>query len=207
MWYGAVIRDEIPKGLEPLAGTIRLTAPDGSEREVPDAAYDPATRVLAVTAGDLAGGRTAVLSFECEVTEEAVGADTGNVASAHGTRPSDIDPSEVAPGATRPAPGEPFSPSGGWDAFLEGHPGVDNADAPAYAPGTDAKGGVVPADEGDPGAGKSDPKTRIRLAQTGDGLLGAAVALALAAAAALAVLVVVAMRRRRERRERHTDQW
>ena len=207
MWYGAVVRDEIPKGLEPLAGTIRLTAPDGSEREVPDAAYDPATRVLAVTAGDLAGGRTAVLTFECEVTEEAVGADTGNVASAHGTRPSDIDPSEVAPGATRPAPGEPFSPSGGWDAFLEGHPGVDNADAPAYAPGTDAAGGVRPADEGDPGAGKGDPKTRIKLAQTGDDMLAAGLGLALAAAAALAVLVVVAMRRRRERRERHTDQW
>ncbi|MCR2027345.1 hypothetical protein [Adlercreutzia muris] len=207
MWYGAVVRDEIPKGLEPLAGTIRLTAPDGSEREVPDAAYDPATRVLAVTAGDLAGGRTAVLSFECEVTEEAVGADTGNVASAHGTRPSDIDPSEVAPGATRPAPGEPFSPSGGWDAFLEGHPGVDNADAPAYAPGTDAKGGVRPADASDPGAGEGDSKTRIKLAQTGDDMLAAGLGLALAAAAALAVLVVVAMRRRRERRRRHTGQW
>ena len=197
MWYGAVVRDEIPKGLEPLAGTIRLTAPDGSEREVPDAAYDPATRVLAVTAGDLAGGRTAVLTFECEVTEEAVGADTGNVASAHGTRPSDIGPSEVAPGATRPAPGEPFSPSGGWDAFLEGHPGVDNADAPAYAPGTDAKGGVVPADEGDPGAGEGDPKTRIRLAQTGDDMLAAAVPLALAALAAGAVLIALVARRRR----------
>ncbi|MEY8405488.1 hypothetical protein, partial [Adlercreutzia muris] len=89
------------------------------------------------------------------------------------------------------------SPSGGWDAFLEGHPGVDNADAPAYAPGTDAKGGVVPADEGDPGAGKGDPKTRIRLAQTGDGLLGAAVPLALAALAAGAVLIALVARHRR----------
>ena len=196
MWYGAVVRDEIPKGLEPLAGPIRLTAPDGSEREVPDAAYDPATRILTVTAGDQAGGRTAVLSFECEVTEEAVGADTGNVASAHGTRPSDIDPSEVAPGATRPAPGEPFSPSGGWDAFLEGHPGVDNADAPAYAPGTDAKGGVVPADPSDDD-GSDSGKTRIRLAQTGDALLAAAVPLALAALAAGAVLIALVARRRR----------
>ncbi|MCI9494245.1 MAG: DUF11 domain-containing protein [Adlercreutzia mucosicola] len=205
MWYGAVVRDEIPKGLEPLAGTIRLTAPDGSEREVPDAAYDPATRVLAVTAGDLAGGRTAVLTFECEVTEEAVGADTGNVASAHGTRPSDIDPSEVAPGATRPAPGEPFSPSGGWDAFLEGHPGVDNADAPAYAPGTDAKGGVVPADPSDDD-GSDSGKTRIRLAQTGDALLAAAVPLALAALAAGAVLIALVARRRRWTRD-GTSRW
>ncbi|MEY8315582.1 hypothetical protein, partial [Adlercreutzia muris] len=91
--------------------------------------------------------------------------------------------------------------------FLEGHPGVDNADAPAYAPGTDAKGGVRPADASDPGAGEGDSKTRIKLAQTGDDMLAAGLGLALAAAAALAVLVVVAMRRRRERRERHTGQW
>ena len=198
MWYGAVIRDEIPKGLEPLAGTIRLTAPDGAEVAVPDSAYDPATRVLAVTAGDLAGGRTAVLTFECEVTEDALGADIGNVATAHGTRPSDADPSEVAPGATRPAPGEPFTPSEGWDAFLKDNPGVDNADAPAYAPGTDAKGGVKPADTSDD-AGKGDPKTRIKLAQTGDDLLAAGAALALAALAAAAVLAALALRRRADR--------
>ncbi len=209
MWYGAVIRDEIPKGLEPLAGTIRLTAPSGAEVEVPDSAYDPATRVLAVTAGDLAGGRTAVLTFECEVTEDALGADIGNVATAHGTRPSDADPSEVAPGATRPAPGEPFEPSEGWDAFLKDNPGLANPDV-AYPEGTDSKGGVQPAaeqDDEDNGSGKGNSKTRIKLAQTGDDLLGAAVALALAAAAAAAVLIVLALRRRRERRERHTGQW
>ncbi|WP_289636964.1 hypothetical protein [uncultured Adlercreutzia sp.] len=212
MWYGAVIRDVLPQGLEPLAGTIRLTAPDGSTVDVPDAAYDPATRTLAVTVGDLAGGRTAVLTFECEVTEEAVGADIGNVASAHGKTPAGVDVDSVSPGAERPTPGEPFVPSEGWDAFLKDSPGVDNADAPAYAPGTDSKGGIKPADEQDDGgdgagAGKGDSKTRIKLAQTGDQLLGAAVALALAAAAALAVLVVVAVRRRRERRDRHTGQW
>ncbi|WP_302964079.1 DUF11 domain-containing protein, partial [uncultured Adlercreutzia sp.] len=213
MWYGAVVRDVLPLGVDPLSGTIRLVAPDGSECEVPDSAYDPATRVLAVTAGDLAGGRTAVLTFECEVTAEAVGADTGNVASAHGTRPSDADPSEVAPGATRPAPGEPFEPSEGWDAFLKGHPGVDNSGEPAYAPGTDAAGGVVPSDpsgSGDgsdgssgSGDGTSDGskdgsgKTRIRLAQTGDGMALLILGLPLAALAAVGVMAAASRRRNR----------
>ncbi len=210
MWYGAVIRDVLPQGIEPLSGTIRLTAPDGTVRDVPDTAYDPSTRTLAVTAGDLAGGRTAVLVFDCEVTEDAVGADIGNVASAHGKTPAGVDVDSVSPGAERPIPGEPFVPSEGWDAFLKDSPGVDNADAPAYAPGTTERGGVRAAaerNEGDPGSSGGNDRTRIKLAQTGDQLLGAAVALALAAAAALAVLIVVAMRRRRERRDRHTGQW
>ncbi|WP_302964072.1 hypothetical protein [uncultured Adlercreutzia sp.] len=175
MWYGAVVRDVLPLGIDPLAGTIRLTAPDGSVTDVPDSAYDPATRVLAVTAGDLAGGRTAVLTFECEVTAEAVGADIGNVASAHGTTPAGVDLGTVGDGAERPAPGQPFDPSEGWDAFLEEHPGVDNAGEPAYAPGTDASGGVLAEAPGSgDGSGNGDEangssgKKQIRLAQTGD---------------------------------------
>ncbi|WP_302964078.1 hypothetical protein [uncultured Adlercreutzia sp.] len=210
MWYGAVVRDVLPLGVDPLSGTIRLVAPDGSECEVPDSAYDPATRVLAVTAGDLAGGRTAVLTFECEVTADAVGADIGNVASAHGTTPAGVDLGTVGEGAERPAPGEPFDPSEGWDAFLEEHPGVDNSGEPAYAPGTDASGGVLAEAPGSgdgsgngdgPGGGDGSKdgsgKTRIRLAQTGDMLLAAAVPLALAALAAGAVVAALVARRRR----------
>ncbi|WP_302964075.1 hypothetical protein [uncultured Adlercreutzia sp.] len=205
MWYGAVVRDVLPLGVDPLSGTIRLTAPDGSEREVPDSAYDPATRVLAVTAGDLAGGRTAVLTFECEVTAEAVGADIGNVASAHGTTPAGVDLGTVGEGAERPAPGEPFDPSEGWDAFLKEHPGMDNAGEPAYAPGTDSSGGVLAEAPGPDGSGSDDGsgsgdgsgKTRIRLAQTGDDMLAAAIPLALAALAAGAVVVALVARRQR----------
>lgn len=204
MWYNAVIRDEVPKGLEPLSGTIKLTAPDGTVHEVDDAAYDSATRVLAVTAGDLVGGRSAVLVFDCEVTEDAIGSDIGNVAGAYGTTPAGADVDGVAGGAERPAPGRPFVPEEGWDAYLSYHPGVDNADAPAYAPGTDAKGGVQPADKED--AGKSDDGTSkggdkkpIKLAQTGDDLTTRVAALVMAAIVSGAVAVLLVARRRADR--------
>ena len=184
MWYGAVIRDELPKGVEFVASTARVTGADGVERAVPDSAYDGGSRVLAVTAGDLPGGASAVLVFDAKVTEAAVGADIGNVASAHGTLPSKAEPSEVAPGAGRPVPGEPFSPSEGWDAFMRDHPGVSNADDPAYPAGTSAKGGVLPAD------GK-------RLAQTGDEQVLAGASLLLSTAAA-AVLLLCLVRRGRK---------
>ena len=201
MWYDAVIRDEVPKGLEPLSGTIRLTGPDGTEREVPDSAYDSATRVLAVTAGDLVGGRSATLVFDCEVTADAIGSDIGNVASAHGTPPTGVDPGQVSGGAARPTPGEPFAPPEGWDAFLREHPGVSNADAPAYAPGTDAKGGVLAADANDKGdeREKGDKKDPIKLAQTGDDLATKLAALAMAAIVSGSVAVVLITRRRTDR--------
>lgn len=204
MWYDAVIRDEVPKGLEPLSGTIKLTASDGTVHEVDDAAYDSATRVLAVTVGDLVGGRSAVLVFDCEVTEDAVGSDIGNVAGAYGTTPAGADIDGVAGGAERPAPGRPFMPEEGWDAYLSDHPGVDNADAPAYAPGTDAKGGVQPADK--EGAGKSDDgnskggdKKPIKLAQTGDDLATHVAGLVMAAIVSGAVAVLLVARRRADR--------
>ena len=85
----AVIRDDVPEGLEPVSGTIVLTLPDGRQIIVDDAAYDPATRTLAVSVGQLSGGRKAVLAFDALVTAEAVGADIGNehvAADYHRTR-------------------------------------------------------------------------------------------------------------------------
>ena len=188
-WMDAVIRDDVPLGLEPLAGTIRLMLPDGSEVSVDDAAYDPATRILAVACGHLRGGQAAVLSFDALVTGEALGADIGNVAVGYGTPPSAWDPD-----GTHPEPGSPFSPDGGWDAWEQGR-GKAVSD-PAYPPGADASGGVLDGDEG----GKRRTTIAHKLAQTGDALLAAALlplTLALAAGAAL-----LASRRRRARSPR-----
>ena len=180
MWYDAIIRDELPRGLDFIAGSAKITGADGTEHEVPDSAWDGTTRVLAVKAGDLPGGKSVTLVFDALVTEAAIGADIGNVASAHGTTPGEVDPDSVTGGAKRPTPGEPFKPSEGWDKFLREHPGVDNADEPAYAPGTDAKGGVKPAD-------------KKPLAQTGDdvwALLGLPLLLCAAAAATVVLCLV-----------------
>ena len=178
-WMDAVIRDEVPRGLEPLSGSIRLTLPGGAEVAVDDGAYDPATRVLAVAVGHLRGGQEARLSFYALVTADALGADVGNVAEALGTPPSAWDPDGEGP-----EPGAPFSPPGGWDAWEGGRDKVESAPA-AYPPGATSEGGVLP---GDGGAGDSGTIRRARLAQTGDALAalaGAALAAVLAAGAAL----------------------
>ncbi|WP_302963657.1 hypothetical protein [uncultured Adlercreutzia sp.] len=191
-WMDVVLKDEVPEGLEPVTGTLRLALPDGTEAGVSDAAYDPETRVLAVAVGHLYGGREAVLVFDALVTEGAVGADIGNIGEALGTLPSDWDP-----GAEGPEPGSPFDPPGGWDAFEDGRQKVTSA--PAYPPGVDASGGVLPAD--DPGslAAKKVATIRHKLAQTGDALLAAAL---LPAACALAAGAALLASRRRQRAAR-----
>ncbi|KAB1636998.1 isopeptide-forming domain-containing fimbrial protein, partial [Adlercreutzia muris] len=176
-WMDAVIRDDVPEGLEPVSGSIKLALPDGAEVAVDDEAYDPATRILAVACGHLHGGQAVVLSFDALVTEAAVGADVGNVAVGLGTPPSAWDPD-----GERPEPGAPFDPPGGWDDYERTHPRVESD--PTYPPGADASGGVLPGDEG----GKRRTTIAHRLAQTGDALAAAALlpaALALAAGAAL----------------------
>ena len=189
-WMDAVIRDDVPAGLEPVSGSIKMALPDGREIAVDDAAYDEKTRRLSVSAGRLYGGQTVTLSFDALVTEEALGADIGNVAVALGTLPSRWDPDAAG---DFPAAGEPFDPPAGWEAFDRVSERVESS--AAYPPGTDARGGVLPAE-------KPDEGTTIRakrLAQTGDEL---AAGFALGAGAALAAGTALLLARRRLRRAR-----
>ncbi len=197
-WLDTVLRDEVPKGLEPVAGTIKMTLPDGTEKEVSDDAYNDETRVLSVSAGRLFGGQEVVLVFDALVTEAAQGADIGNVAVALGTPPSAWDPDSEHPEA-----GEPFDPPEGWAAFEQVSDKVESN--VAYPPGTDAKNGPLPAEGDGNGAagGKKvdDSKTiaKTRLAQTGDDARGMA---ALGALAALAAGALALATRRRARSNR-----
>ncbi|WP_276519092.1 hypothetical protein [Adlercreutzia muris] len=188
-WMDAVIRDDVPAGLEPVSESIRMTLDDGTEIAVPDSAYDDRTRRLSVAAGHLYGGHEVVLAFDAVVTEEAVGADIGNVAAALGTLPSQWDPD-----GTHPAAGEPFDPPAGWEAFDRVSEKVESP--AAYPPGTNEKGGVIPA-EGDPDEGTTIRAKR--LAQTGDEL---AAGFALGAGAALAAALALLLALRRLRRAR-----
>lgn len=119
-WLNAVLRDDVPIGLEPLPGTLSLSLPDGTKKAVSDKAYDSATRILSVFAGSLAPGEHCVLAFDVRVTPEAVGRDIGNSALAYGTPidgASDPD-AEGAPSiGTGLQPGDPFTPTEGWDAL------------------------------------------------------------------------------------------
>ena len=184
-WMNTVVRDDVPRGLEPVAGTIRLTLPDGSEAAVDDRAYDPGTRILAVACGHLPGGQKMILRFDALVTREAVGADIGNAAAGYGELPSAWDPS--LPGLE---PGAAFDPPGGWGAFDRSREKV--VSDPAYAPGTDRLGGVI---DGDLPRDKQRTTIAHKLAQTGD-----AVSLALLVPAALALTVCAALLTSRRRR-------
>ncbi len=192
-WMDAVIRDDVPRGLEPVSESIQMTLADGTVVPVSDEAYDEKTRRLSVSAGRLYGGQEIALAFDALVTEEAVGADIGNVAQALGTLPSQWDPD--ADGGF-PAAGEPFDPPAGWEAFDRASERVESA--AAYPPGTNEKGGVIPAENG----ATPDEGTTIRLkrlAQTGDDL---AAGFALGAGAALAAALALLLARRRLRRAR-----
>lgn len=191
MWYDAVIRDVVPAGLEVLDGTMVLTDAKGESHQVSASCYDTKTRVLAVACGDLAGGSAVTLVFDALVTEDAVGADVGNVAAAHGTLPSTREP-----GGTGSVPGAPFVPSEGWSSFIAEHPGVSNPDPVYPSANVNAKGGVV-GNAGD--ADDKKDRTLLRLAQTGDAATTASV-IALVCALASAVLTILALFRRGRRR-------
>lgn len=195
-WIDAVMRDDVPRGVEPVSGTISLALPDGSTVAVSDAAYDPAGRILAVAVGRLYGGQEARLSFDALVTEDAVGADIGNVAAGYGTLPS-----QRGPGDAELVPGEPFSPAEGWDAYGARRDVQTIRTEPVYPEGAGRDGGVIDG-EGDAEAASDKEGTTIahKLAQTGD--RAAAAALGLCAAAALAACALALASRRRGRRAR-----
>ncbi len=191
-WMDAVIRDDVPVGIEPVSETIRLTLPDGSTVAVDDRTYDPASRILAVACGQLYGGQEIVLTFDGLVTAEALDADIGNVAIGYGTLPSEWDPADE-----HPAPGDPFTPGEGWDAWEKSRQKV--VTDPVYPPGVSAAGGVLPEETPGDADRKEGATIRHKLAQTGDALAAAAL---LPLAAALAAGAGLLSSRRRMRRTR-----
>ncbi|WP_304427093.1 hypothetical protein, partial [uncultured Adlercreutzia sp.] len=189
-WMDAAIRDDVPEGLEPIAGTIRMALPDGTELEVPDEAYDHRTRVLAVAAGSLHGGLAVTLAFDALVTEAALDSDIGNTALAYGQPPSRWDPD-----GEHPEPGTPFDPPEGWEEYGRTREEIESP--AAYPPGVTKNGGVLPA-EGPVDDSATIAKTR--LAQTGDALGRLAGTLAGAAAGSLLVAGALALTTRRRAR-------
>lgn len=193
-WMDAVIRDDVPRGLEPVSGSIEMTLSDGTAIDVSDDAYNDQTRRLSVSAGRLYGGRQVTLAFTALVTEDAVGSDVGNVAVALGKLPSKWDPE-----GDHPEAGQPFDPPAGWEAWERESERVSSE--PAYPPGADVDGGVLPRTEGDENSGKDGKDKTIagkRLAQTGDDMARAATALGVLALASAAALLLA----RRSRRAR-----
>lgn len=113
--WDAAINDPLPKGIELKAGTMTLALNDGEPEAVDDSAYNAETRTVAVNVGDLWGGQSATLTFECTVTKDAFGQNNANIAAYHGTTPTedpDHDPKggDSEPGT--PAPDTEDDPKG-----------------------------------------------------------------------------------------------
>lgn len=155
-----VFKDEVPVGLEPIHNTISLTLADGTKLSLDDAVYDPRTRILSVYAGNLHGGQTITVGFDCLIMEEARTSDIGNIASIFGEMPSTYDFDKKHPDI-----GESFiPPQNDWESFAKTHNQIDSN--LCYPPGVTSEGGVL---EGD--ANLDDTIRAHNLVKTGDVLI------------------------------------
>lgn len=148
-WYGVTIEDVLPEGLAPLAGSIKLVYPDGTEIACDDDVYSPEEGNMAVYIGDVVGGESVLLIFDVEVTEEAANSDIGNVAFAYGRNPSDVDNSIIDGTADGlPDRGHRYNPPEGWDEFRKNNSENRSSSNTAYPSGYDpAVNRVVGADD------------------------------------------------------------
>lgn len=184
---------DVPGGLVPVSGGIKLVLPDGSETTCPDDAYSPEKGDVVVFAGPVRGGQKVRLVIDAVVTEDALGTDIRNVAFAYGTDPSGTETTVLT--------GDP-SGTPGWR--FEGIDGLEQAASEGTAFRSESK---VTYPEGYDGqvrpnpAGDGDTKLKMRrLAKTGDEVpLALPLGLAMLAASALAVIALAARTNRRAR--------
>ena len=123
-WLDVIARADIPEGLKFIPGSVYLTAANGEVIHVDDSVYNDLTRILALNAGDLAGGQTAKVVFKAEVTVEALNKDIGMTSYAYATLPSKFDVNDES--YVKPELGSAFVPTEGWEAFAETHVNVFN---------------------------------------------------------------------------------
>lgn len=133
-WGDMEIYDILPIGLELDLDSMKLIKTNGDVEKIPAKAYDPETREIRWTVGDVLGGESYQFEFEIIVTAEVVkplkdgekSLDIGNIGHAVGTKPSGGS-FEVESEITYPSP-------------------------------TDKEKGIIP---GDPGDGAGMKKTAV----------------------------------------------
>ena len=125
-WLDVIARADIPEGLKFIPGSIYLTTPQGEVIHVNDNVYNDVTRILALNAGDLAGGQTVKVVFKAEVTIDAINKDIGMTAKGYATLPSEFDVEDES--YVKPEIGSAFVPEGGWLLYDEGHMSVSNVE-------------------------------------------------------------------------------
>ena len=189
-WLDVIARADIPEGLKFIPGSVYLTAANGEVIHVNDNVYNDVTRILALNAGDLAGGQTAKVVFKAEVTVEALNKDIGMTSYAYATLPSEFDVNDES--YVKPELGSAFVPTEGWEAFAETHVNVFNPEK------------VYPSEkvsEKTPPLGTPEQQAEAaKLAKTGD--TTALVALGVGVIAIAAGVALVVARRRMKKNGR-----
>ena len=135
-YYWPVIRDTLPVGLEPVAGSFELIKVDGTKVAISDSCYQEVTHTIALYVDDLYGGEKTTLTFKCTVTPDAT--DIANTAQVFGTTPSEKWKGEHPDPDPTPQPGKDptkayivFDSRGGSGApdGIEGNPNDAITDA------------------------------------------------------------------------------
>lgn len=203
MWYDVILEDRLPKGLNPVAGSMKLTLANGQTIDCPDEAYSEANGNIAVYAGNVRGGEQVSLAFDAIVTPDALTGGIGNVGYAYGSVAHEI-PKPVLKGeepSSMPDLGHRFDPGDGWDAFYIRNGATHSMSEVAYPAGFNGEVHDNSAyDEGyGIGAGGSDQDLQalpkgLKLARTGDPLVYAVTGIAALALIAAACLVVARRR-------------
>ncbi|MEY8562115.1 DUF11 domain-containing protein [Eggerthellaceae bacterium 3-80] len=206
MWYNVILEDRLPVGLNPVAGSMKLTLANGETIACPDEAYSVANGNIAVYAGNVRGGEQVSLEFDAIVTPDALEGGIGNVGYAYGSPAYDI-PKPVLKGeesSGMPDLGHRFDPGDGWDAFYMRNTDTNSQSEVTYPAGFNGvvhdnpnyNEGFGVGSDGLTGEGadlQSLPKG-LKLAKTGD-MLGVVVCGALAIVVLAVVALVIARRR------------
>lgn len=195
-WLDVVARADIPVGLDFVSGSIVLVTADGQVINVPDNAYDPESRILAVNVGDIASGKDARVIFKAEATTEMENSDIGMIAKGYGTLPSQVDPDDES--YVKPDPGTAFVPEEGWAAFEENHVVVTHTEKVYPNEKSETPDPVVDNNNNTTKLVSSADKPKTaKLAKTSD--TTAATALGIGALALFAACALVIARRRMKR--------
>ena len=190
-WLDVIARADIPEGLKFIPGSIYLTTPQGEVIHVNDNAYNKLTRILALNAGDLAGGQTVKVVFKAEVTIDAINKDIGMIAKGYGTLPSEFDVEDES--YVKPEPGTAFDPGiGGWALYDFNHKSIFNPEKVYPSKYVTAQNPPLGTPE--------EQAEAAKLAKTGD--TTALVALSVGALAVAAGVALVVARRRMKKNGR-----
>ena len=122
VYYNAVVKDELPAGIDYLPGSIQVVCRQGAEKSVTltqddfSVDYNASSRVLYVNVGHLYGGETAQVIFKARVTPERLSYSAPqslrNVGRLFGTKPTDTiqdprDPDDPDDPSVDPDPDDP----------------------------------------------------------------------------------------------------